>query len=140
LIAAVGLVIGVAIKLALRWFDKRAELLKPGYAAAGEAITALDKIAAKAAVRADRSELAEPLSKLKQAEGCYPKIPFGLAVACLEAYQETMLPDDYLDRLANDSALLELYLDLSRQQGIRSAAARRALETVQRKIEKRTRR
>ncbi|MFI8889169.1 hypothetical protein [Streptomyces paradoxus] len=122
--------------------DGIAQWLQPGYEAASESLVVLNRLALKPAIEgvtADLHELVDLVSRLRLAEQRSPELPFGVIVAELEGYQKNALPHDYEHRLAADTDLLSDYLTLTRMQGIKLEAARTAIASVQRLIEKRTR-
>ncbi|NUK12612.1 hypothetical protein HRW23_34970 [Streptomyces lunaelactis] len=135
----VAVLVTAAIAIVYRRRDTEAKRLKPGYDALGETLVSLDTLAAQSVVKSDLDKLHEQISKIKQAEQRSPKMPFGVVVARLKAYEDSVLPDEYAKRLVKDKSLLEEYLGLSREQGLRLEATRAEIAVVQRAVEKRIR-
>ncbi|MFF7767394.1 hypothetical protein ACIPIU_10210 [Streptomyces massasporeus] len=142
MIALMALVISTWLIINHRRRDGIAKWLQPGYEAASESLVVLNRLALKPAIEgvtADLHELIDLVSRLRLAEQRSPELPFGVIVAELEGYQKNVLPHDYEARLAANTGLLSSYLTLTRMQGIKLEAARTAIASVQRLIEKRTR-
>ncbi|MGW0839517.1 hypothetical protein ACWD26_05070 [Streptomyces sp. NPDC002787] len=102
-------------------------------------VVILDALAAVSATKAALTELDKLLSRIKQAEQRFLDIPFGIVAAAMEAYQETVLPDGYARKLAAEETA-EVILGPCRQQGSAIEVVRAAIVTVQRDIERRTKR
>ncbi|MFE1839520.1 hypothetical protein [Streptomyces sviceus] len=142
-IALTALIVGTWLTVDHRRRDRLAQWLQPGYETASETRILLERLALSTAVEGVTPELGglvDMVSKLRIAEQRSPKLPFGVIVAELEAYQANLLPPDHAAKLAVDDTLLDAYLDLARMQGVRLEAARAAIVVVQGLIEKRTRR
>lgn len=142
--SAVGALValtGICLVVLYRRRDARAKGLAPGYEAASKALVLLNRLAGKPAVTGvttELDELADLVSLLTIAEARSPDIAFGVIVAELDGYRANALPYDYAARSAADAGLLDPYLTLARLQGVKLEAARSAITTVQRRIEKLT--
>lgn len=119
--------------------DKFAKRIEPDYLLLDDLVVAIDKLAAVSATRTDLAELDELRSRVEQAEQRFLRVPFGMVVAALEAYEEAVLPDDYGKKLAKKKTADEI-LELCRRQGAAIEVIRAAIVTVQRDIERRTKR
>jgi hypothetical protein len=141
-LAAIAAIIGVWRLILHRRRDARAKRLEPGYAATRSTLVVLNRLIGTSAVidvTDELKELNDLLTDLTIAEACSPDVPFGLVVAELGNYLECALPNNYSDQVAADHDLLDSYLTLARRQGIKLEATRAAIATVQRRIEKLTR-
>ncbi|MER6375911.1 hypothetical protein ABT255_48125 [Streptomyces mirabilis] len=126
----VGIVIGVYFTVVHRRRDKLAKLLEPVDLLLDDTAVALDELTTVPVVKDDLKKLGELCSRIEQAEKAFPSIPFGTVVATIEAYEKTVLPNDFAKKLTKKETADEI-LDLSRQQGIRIAAVQTAIDTVQ---------
>ncbi|MDT7843540.1 hypothetical protein [Streptomyces justiciae] len=141
-VALAALLVGAWFKINHRRRDQITKWYQPGYDAAGQARLLRDRLSLTTAVEGvtpELRELVDVISKLKLAEQRSPEVPFGVIVAELHGYSESLLPPDHAAKLAVDPSLLDTYLGLARMQGIRLESARTAIIAVQRMIEKRTR-
>ncbi|MER6433215.1 hypothetical protein ABT272_36655 [Streptomyces sp900105245] len=134
--------IGVTLVVLFRRRDTRTKTLTPGYDAAGTALVLLNRLATKLAVTGvtdDLKDLADLVTLLTIADARSPKIGFGTIVSEVNGYLADTLPQDYAVQLAANPALADTYFALVRNQGIKLEAARIAIVTVQRRVEKLTR-
>ncbi|MEH0420530.1 hypothetical protein [Streptomyces sp. B21-083] len=135
--AALIAVVAVIAAFVYRWFDKIAKLLEKASVTLDALVVELDKLADKTAKKADLEELKELLSRVKQDERRFPKIPFGTIVATIEAYEKTTVTEECAKRLTRVLAnrrYVDEALKLSREQGTRIADIRAAINDVQRVI------
>lgn len=81
-----------------------------------DAAGALEKLATLPVMKGALNDLGALCSRIKQAEKAFPSIPISTVVATIEASEKTVMPDDFVKRLARKAASDKI-LDLCRQQG-----------------------
>ncbi|CAM5480066.1 hypothetical protein SMICM17S_00947 [Streptomyces microflavus] len=143
LVTAIGIVLTAVLAFVHRWFDKRAKLLEQDGAVVVRLSAEVNRLAKKTATEDDLGEIKELLSLLKQAERRFPRIPFGTIVATVEVYEKAVISEECakaLKRVLANRKFVDEALKLSREQGVRLAAVRAAIETVQRIIDRKLRR
>ncbi|MGW7134360.1 hypothetical protein ACWGIA_39310 [Streptomyces bobili] len=126
--------IAIIVAFIYRWIDKRAALLEQDCAIVVKLTVELDRLAETTATKSDLKELKKLLSLLKQAELRFPKIPFGTIVATIEMYEKTVISEESakrLKRVLSNKKLVDEALKRSREQGVKIADIRAAIETVQ---------
>ncbi|KFG01303.1 hypothetical protein IQ62_08550 [Streptomyces scabiei] len=129
-IAVVITVISVCLTIVHRRRTILATLLEPVDSLLDDAAVELAKLATLPATKDSLDELSKLLNRIKQAEKAFPSIPVGTVVANIEEYEQTVLPDDFAEKLTA-TRTAEQILTLSRQQGARIVHVQASIDTVQ---------